>query len=70
MCLPLLQSYYIPKFLLNNVFSTLHEANRFKEMEKVADVTQARVYPKTGLCFVVRDEEEGESWQDWYKMIK
>ena len=31
--------------LLNNVFSTSHEANCFKEMEKVADATQARVYP-------------------------
>ena len=32
--------------LLNDVFSTSHEANRFKEMEKVADAAQARVYPK------------------------
>ena len=32
--------------LLNDVFSTSHEANRFKEMEKVADVAQVRVYPK------------------------
>ena len=33
--------------LLNDVFSTSHEANRFKEMERVADVAQARVYPKS-----------------------
>ena len=33
--------------LLNNVFSASHEANRFKEMERVADVAQARVYPKS-----------------------
>ena len=32
--------------LLNNVFSTSHEANCFKEMETVADAAQARVYPK------------------------
>ena len=47
--------------LLNDLFSTSHEANRFKEMKKVADVAQARVYPKTGSCVVVRDEDEGES---------
>ena len=35
--------YYL--LLLNDVFSTSHEAKCFREMKKVADVAQARVYP-------------------------
>ena len=43
--------------LLNNVFSTSHEANPYKEMKKVADVAQARVYPKGDGYFLEKGKE-------------
>ena len=48
--------------ILNNAFSTSHEASHFKKMKKVDDVAQARVYPIIGSCVVVRDEEGSKSW--------